>query len=123
MEDGGTSLFKFITDAHKLIQLGKLDVSHWKEVVKFMFKQMVECIDYLHGKGICHFDISLENFLINDVPVELEESDDGEEKIRFFMDEIQIKLCDFGMFFTSLYDLTLLMSLFLFFAVIVLLSI
>eukprot|EP00486_Rosalina_sp_Unknown_P008310 CAMPEP_0201594492 /NCGR_PEP_ID=MMETSP0190_2-20130828/191789_1 /ASSEMBLY_ACC=CAM_ASM_000263 /TAXON_ID=37353 /ORGANISM="Rosalina sp." /LENGTH=371 /DNA_ID=CAMNT_0048054119 /DNA_START=71 /DNA_END=1182 /DNA_ORIENTATION=+ len=96
MEDGGSSLFKFVTDAHKLIQLGKLEVSHWTKVAKIISKQMLEAIEYIHSKNVCHFDLSLENFLINDPNVEIERSGDI-EKVRFITDDIQIKLCDFGL--------------------------
>eukprot|EP01084_Bolivina_argentea_P027752 51553_1 len=66
MENGGSALFDFITKSHNLIQSGKIEISHWKKVCKLIFSQMVECIDYIHSKNVCHFDISLENFLIND---------------------------------------------------------
>ena len=61
MEDGGHSLFAFVQKAHSLIQAGNLEISHWNEVCKVIFKQMVECVEYLHSQGICHMDISLEN--------------------------------------------------------------
>ena len=65
MENGGHSLFEFISSAHQIIDAGHMDVSEWHKFVKIVFKQMIECIQYLHSLNICHFDISLENFLIN----------------------------------------------------------
>ena len=47
-----------------------------------------------HSKNVCHFDISLENFLINDIDIVY--SNDGQ--IKFCFDsKIQIKLCDYGL--------------------------
>ena len=99
MEDGGGPLFDFITSAHKMIALGMLDVSHWIEVVKIIFKQMIECIEFIHSKNVCHFDISMENFLINDVLLYLDENIElHKQKILLATEDIQIKLCDFGTF-------------------------
>ena len=60
MEDGGKSLFDFVQKAYKLIQSNTLDIDEWLKVCKVLFKQMIECIEYIHSKGIVHFDISLE---------------------------------------------------------------
>ena len=80
MEDGGGSLFNFVTKAHNLIQTGSIEISEWHKTVKVIFKQMIECIKYIHSKGVCHYDISLENWLINDVGVDVEQTDDGTTK-------------------------------------------
>ena len=93
MENGGYSLFEFCVKGHEMINCGKLDISEWHKLVKIIFKQMIECIGYLHKKGVCHNDISLENFLINDV--EAIWNDKG--KIEFCKDNVIIKLCDFGL--------------------------
>eukprot|EP01084_Bolivina_argentea_P155581 271130_1 len=66
---GGSSLFDFMVQAHKLISMNKIEISEWISVVKIIFKQMVECIEYIHSKCISHFDISLENWVINDVTI------------------------------------------------------
>ena len=101
MEDGGHSLFEFVVKVHKLIQFGKLEISEWHRIAKIIFKQMIEAIEYIHSKNIAHFDISLENFLINDIDVLLVSTPKG-EKIRFDIDGktgkgVQVKLCDFGL--------------------------
>ena len=102
MEDGGGSLFDFVMNAHRFIQLGILDTSHWIQVVKVIFKQMIECIQFIHDQNVCHFDISLENFVINDVMIHLHEDlNSGKEIIKLALDDIQVKLCDFG---TTLYS-------------------
>eukprot|EP00483_Globobulimina_turgida_P001546 UN01548 len=99
MSDGGNSLFVFMQKAHQLIRAGKIELSHWKNVCRLIFKQMLECVEFLHSNNVCHFDISCENFLINDVPIEIVEEcvDTKQHKIRFLVDNIQIKLCDFGL--------------------------
>eukprot|EP01083_Nonionella_stella_P286986 976793_1 len=98
MEDGGSSLFNFINKSHQLARLPKVEVCNWSEVVHIIFKQMIECIDYIHSKNVCHFDISLENFVINDVDIEVVKSINTHvHKLKFVTDNIQIKLVDFGL--------------------------
>ena len=94
MENGGTSLFDFITRAHSFIANGKIKINDWHQSIKLMFKQMVEAIDYIHDQNVCHFDISLENILISDVQINV---DNHNGNITFLKDSIQVKLCDFGM--------------------------
>lgn len=60
MEDGGQSLLVFVQKAYKMLQRNKLDISEWLKVCRLLFKQMIECIEYIHSKNIAHFDISLE---------------------------------------------------------------
>eukprot|EP00483_Globobulimina_turgida_P000024 UN00024 len=95
MEDGGHNLFNFVVNVHKYISNGHLNINEWHKMAKIIFQQMVECIDYLHSKNICHFDISLENWLINDVQIEFDVSEKG--KFTFCYENIQIKLIDFGL--------------------------
>merc|ERR1712154_480879 len=105
MEDGGTNLFDFMHNAHKLILDGKIHIRHWQKVVKEIFRQMVECIAFMHDKNVCHFDLSLENFLINNVNVQVKcaTTDTGKEHLHFNISNLQVKLCDFGVsqLFTS----------------------
>ena len=77
---------------------GSIDIAEWQKVAKVILKQMIDCIEYIHSKNVCHFDISLENWLINDVNVEVDKYANGVEKLRFITDSIHIKLCDFGTF-------------------------
>merc|ERR1712113_1368810 len=72
MEDGGSCLFDFVQKAHSLIADGIVDIDHWQNVSQIILKQMIECIDYIHSKNVAHFDISLENFLISDVEIEVD---------------------------------------------------
>ena len=99
MSYGGDSLFKFIQKAHGYINDGYILISDWHNFVKIIFKQMIECIEYLHLMNVCHFDISLENMLISDIEVEMIENKNGKQYLRFCTesDQIQISLCDFGL--------------------------
>ena len=92
MEDGGFSLFNFVAKLHKFIKAGKLDIAELHRIAKIILKQMIEAIDFIHSKNIAHMDISLENWLINDLDINI----DRNGKIHF-CDQIQIKLCDFGL--------------------------
>eukprot|EP01083_Nonionella_stella_P080070 219825_1 len=96
MEHGGWDLLKFAAKAHQFIVSGHLEISEWHRIVRIIFKQMLEAIEYIHSKNVCHFDISLENFLINDVGIRVKNNN----KLSFFTDgedSVQIKLCDFGL--------------------------
>eukprot|EP01084_Bolivina_argentea_P188811 324903_1 len=66
LEHGGDDLFAFVNKAHRFISNGTLDIFEWHSAVKVIFLQMIEAIEFIHSKNVCHFDISLENFLIND---------------------------------------------------------
>merc|ERR1712173_202794 len=91
MTDGGHSLFDFNLKVHEYIESSKITISHWHSVVKVIFRQMLQCLDYLSSMKVSHFDISLENMLINDLDVEYNE--DG--TLSFCVDDgnaVQIKL-------------------------------
>ena len=67
MEHGGFSLFDFVKKMHKFIEMDKMDIDECKSISRIIFKQMIEAIDYIHSLNIAHMDISLENWLINDL--------------------------------------------------------
>lgn len=94
MENGGVMLFNFIVRVHRYIESDKLEISEWHKFVKVIFKQILLAIEYIHSKNVCHYDISLENILIND---DVEVILDSNGKIKFCHDNITIKLCDFGL--------------------------
>merc|ERR1712176_861434 len=96
MEDGGTSLFSFVETAHRLVQSGRIDITHWQQVTNIIFKQMVDAIEFIHSLNVVHMDISLENWLINEVAVNIVENGNS-QKVRFHLKDIQVKLCDFGL--------------------------
>eukprot|EP01084_Bolivina_argentea_P150887 263438_1 len=96
MEHGGCDLFSFVLKAHRLIATGHLNISEWHKAVKVIFKQMVECVEFIHSKNICHFDISLENCLINDVEVQLQHKNQ-DSILQFVLEDMQIKIIDFGL--------------------------
>eukprot|EP01084_Bolivina_argentea_P199435 341250_1 len=95
-EYGGTSLMTFTMKIHEYISKGHIDINEWHKVVKIIYKQMIECIEYIHSKNVCHFDISLENFLINDINITIHKTSNG-HKLKFCLDNIQVKICDFGL--------------------------
>lgn len=95
MEDGRDSLFQFVQNIHKCIQSGQLEISEWLKLVKLIFIQMIECIEYLHSKNVAHMDVSLENMLISDVQIQC--ATDGTNMKFCFDKHIQSKLCDFGL--------------------------
>ena len=103
MEDGGKSLLDFVMRAYKMMEANKLEIDQWLKMCKLLFKQMIEAIEFIHSKQVSHFDISLENFLVNDIDIKLiqNEYDKSDEKIVFCFDKegsrIQCKLCDFGL--------------------------
>lgn len=98
MENGGTSLFEFVVKCHRYIKVGKITLSEWHKLVRIIFKQMVDAVHFMHTQNVSHFDISLENMLINDVDVYVDEEADT---FRFAVDDsnkpVQIKICDFGL--------------------------
>ncbi len=89
------SLFNFVVKAHSIISAGSMSIKDWHQVVKMIFKQIIEAVEYIHSKRICHMDISLENMLINDVDVDVNENG----TIRIRPEDVQCKLCDFGYVF------------------------
>ena len=96
MENGGNCLIEFVLNAHKMIKLGKIDICEWIKFVKLIFIEIINGIEFIHCKNICHFDISLENILINNVKITVENSKLPNEKIKFIND-INIKIIDFGL--------------------------
>eukprot|EP01084_Bolivina_argentea_P050215 92334_1 len=98
MEDGGSCLFDFVRNAHKLIRNKRIGPSEWRKVTHIMFSQIVECMEFIHSKNVVHFDISLENFLVNDIKIEVVTNlKSKKSRLRFVTKEIQVKLCDFGL--------------------------
>eukprot|EP00485_Elphidium_margaritaceum_P022517 CAMPEP_0202711560 /NCGR_PEP_ID=MMETSP1385-20130828/23330_1 /ASSEMBLY_ACC=CAM_ASM_000861 /TAXON_ID=933848 /ORGANISM="Elphidium margaritaceum" /LENGTH=404 /DNA_ID=CAMNT_0049371313 /DNA_START=48 /DNA_END=1262 /DNA_ORIENTATION=- len=98
MEDGGTSLFGFVQSAHELMAADVLTAAHWRLMVQKVFMQMLESIEFIHARRVCHFDVSLENYLINDVNVEVTTHPvTAKECVKFVLGDVQIKLCDFGL--------------------------
>ena len=75
----------------------KLEVSHWIKICKVIFKQIVECIEYIHSRNVCHFDISLSKFVINDAWINYQQNENIKQKaVQVPIEDIQVKLCDFG---------------------------
>eukprot|EP01084_Bolivina_argentea_P078903 143192_1 len=94
MQNGGHMLFDFCVRVHRYIESNKVEIAEWHRFVKLIFGQILDAIDYIHSRNVCHFDISLENLLINDVEVVLDQTTG---KIKFCHDNVAVKLCDFGL--------------------------
>merc|ERR1719410_1356174 len=62
-------------------------------MVQLLFKQMVDALDFMHRHRVAHFDISLENMLISEVEVSIDPSD----QMHFVLDDVELKICDFGL--------------------------
>lgn len=103
MEHGGSDLFDFIIEAHELISQKKLKIKEWRKFTKYLFWQMIVVLKWLHNDmNICHLDISLENILIKNgdfIPI------DNDKTQYTINSNVQIKICDFGMFQFILYSL------------------
>lgn len=59
-EWSGTELFQILTNSsiNPLHRFNEFDT-------KIIFRQIIEGLKFLHEKGVCHLDLSLENILIN----------------------------------------------------------
>jgi len=73
----GGELFEYIKGVHadgavahytrqqsRLKQEEITEPNEWIKVVQHMFEQMVSCTAWMHSKGVCHLDMSLENAMI-----------------------------------------------------------
>merc|ERR1712129_282979 len=75
-------------------------MSQWHKIVKGIFIQMINAIEYIHSKNICHFDISMENVLVKwKAQPSARETNNIEKTIRLEYDpsNISVKICDFGL--------------------------
>ena len=89
-EHGGTSFFEWNREAHRRIEDGTVSLKYWRKNIKFVFKQMVDYVLWLHDTmNVCHLDISLENMVLKHGEHFLESS-------KFTYSQ-QIKFCDFGL--------------------------
>merc|ERR1719229_15761 len=79
--------------AFEYINKGKLDLEHYKQMVKYIFWQ-ISCLIYWlhHDMNICHLAITMEQILIQNGDFICDER--GEMKIN---NSIVIKLCDFSL--------------------------
>lgn len=60
------------------IPLTTNDAHQWLRQIRGVFRQCVQCVFWMHEKGVCHLDLSLENTMI------------------FKMDTLWVKIIDFG---------------------------
>jgi len=75
----GGALFDYIKSVHvqhfspqRACQDAKLSneslkkSADWIKIVRHFFRQLVDCVSWMHSKGVCHLDLSLENAMIYD---------------------------------------------------------
>ena len=60
---GGGDLFSFLQDPHRISSPAP---GLPEAEARFLFRQLMEGLRYLHSKGICHRDISPENIMMDD---------------------------------------------------------
>eukprot|EP01084_Bolivina_argentea_P249857 418433_1 len=90
---GSMSLFEFVKKCHQYINQKLLSIEQWHVFCKIAMKQMIHLIDWLHNAmNVCHLDISLENFCIDNVMV----TENTETKTITFLPCFQIRIIDFG---------------------------
>ena len=93
MENGGSDLFDFVVECHKLVLSKKISIREWRKHCKFMFAQMVLFIGWMHKiKHCCNLDISLENMLIcHEANINIQNEEE------FKLNKCYIKFIDFGL--------------------------
>eukprot|EP01083_Nonionella_stella_P030363 83234_1 len=97
MEHGGHNLFDFVRKCHEYIAKDALDLSEWASFCKTAMQQMVSLVHWMHTKmKCCHLDISLENFVIDGLTIEILDGGDTQKRLRISHD-FQIKIIDFGL--------------------------
>ena len=60
------SLQSWVTSQSRLAQRPMKENNEWTLMVKTMFRQLVDCVKWMHDRGVCHLDLSLENSMIHD---------------------------------------------------------
>lgn len=60
------SLQSWVTSQSRMAQRAMKENNEWTLMVKTMFRQLVDCVAWMHARGVCHLDLSLENSMIHD---------------------------------------------------------
>ena len=96
---GKYSLHNFALKAHKYILKGHIRISQWLQLVKLIFVQLIEAVEYIHSENICHFDISLQNIIIKGVKFKYKKEWNGQETMHlcYEKESVCVKLIDFGL--------------------------
>lgn len=93
-EDGGQSLFNFVLRIHRYLKNGTLDILEWHKAAQLIWNKMIDAVLYIHAQNVCHFDISLENFLIDGIQImHTRNCVDGSIQTKIALSNLQIKLC------------------------------
>lgn len=64
---GSGDLFHWVQQQQSLPQQCMAVETQWIKTIKHMFKQIVECVQWMHMRGYCHLDLSLENTMISNL--------------------------------------------------------
>ena len=61
-----SSLAPWVVQQSRMTQRPMKENNAWTLMVKTIFRQLVECVAWMHLRGVCHLDLSLENTMIHD---------------------------------------------------------
>eukprot|EP01083_Nonionella_stella_P083774 231698_1 len=93
MDHKGDSLFNFVKQCHEFVQKGFITLPVWHSFVKRALKQITSLIDWLHNTmHVCHLDVSLENFVIQNINLSFDES----TQMILNFERFEIHIIDFG---------------------------
>jgi len=94
MEVAGTqTLREFVDRAHEYIRTGKLKVTHWRKICKYVSWQIAATLYWMHTDMNCaHLDLTLENIMISNGNFDIAE--DGQVTIDR---NLSCKIIDFGL--------------------------
>eukprot|EP01084_Bolivina_argentea_P114614 204015_1 len=91
---GSDSLKDFVDKAHAYIKEGKLAVSHWKKICKYVAWQIAATLYWMHHDMNCaHLDLTLDNIIVNNGNFIVNESDGSITIDR----NLSCKIIDFGL--------------------------
>ena len=91
---GDLNLAQFVEQAMKYIKCGKLKLSEYKRVIKFLFWQMCNTINWMHqDMSCCHLDLSMKNIIVRDGTFQRNVYDDTVT----INPQIAVKFADFGL--------------------------
>lgn len=58
---------RFVKAEEQKEQIAVREPTEWTQTVASMFKQICETVQWMHSKGYCHLDLSLENTMISNL--------------------------------------------------------
>lgn len=76
--------------------LMKMQQSFTEQDARAIVEQLLQAVNYIHGEGVVHRDVTLENLLLVKPPV-VKKEDNKAETSSTMSKKSKIKLCDFGL--------------------------